>query len=91
MKLLDKITKRFTKTASETVKKEVKKTAIDLLPTIVGVVSMIVGIVIFKEVTNDSDTDMSPAITHTSITTNNYFFNEVSEETISKILDLDGR
>lgn len=86
MKLIEKIAKKFTKSASNTVKTEVKKTAIDLLPTVVGIVSMIVGIVIFKEVV-DSPEDISPTVSNTSITTNNYFFRDMTEESIKKILE----
>ena len=86
MKLIEKIAKKFTKSASNTVKTEVKKTAIDLLPTVVGIVSMVIGIVIFKEVV-DSPEDISPTVSNTSITTNNYFFRDMTEESIKKILE----
>ena len=86
MKLVEKIAKKFTKSASNTVKTEVKKTAIDLLPTVVGIVSMVIGIVIFKEVV-DSPEDLSPTVSNTSITTNNYFFRDMTEESIKKILE----
>ena len=86
MKLVEKIAKKFTKSASNTVKTEVKKTAIDLLPTVVGIVSMVIGIVIFKEVI-DSPEDLSPTVSNTSITTNNYFFRDMTEESIKKILE----
>lgn len=86
MKLVEKIAKKFTKSASNTVKKEVKKTAIDLLPTIIGVVSMVIGIVVFKEVV-DVPEDITPTVSNTSITTNNYFFRDMTEESIKRILE----
>ena len=87
MKFLDKITKKFTKSASTAVKTEVKKTAIDLLPTVVGVASMIVGIVIFRG-SSKSENPIKPTVSHTNITTNNYFFNQqLSEDMIRKILE----
>ena len=86
MKLIEKIAKRFTKSASDTVKTEMKKTAIDLLPIVTTVITAVVGIVIFKGVT-DSAADVAPMVSRTSITTNNYFFNEVSEETMMKIME----
>jgi len=86
MKLVEKIAKKFTKSASNTVKTEVKKTAIDLLPTVIGIVSMVVGILVFKEVV-DIPEDPSPTVSNTSITTNNYFFRDMTEESIKKILE----
>ena len=86
MKLLDKFTKKFTKSAGAAVKTEVKKTAIDILPTVVGVVSMAVGILIFKGQTGGS-AQIKPNVTNTHITTNNYFFQSMSEEMIKKILE----
>lgn len=86
MKIVEKIAKKFTKSASNTVKTEVKKTAIDLLPTVIGIVSMVVGILVFKEVV-DIPEDPSPTVSNTSITTNNYFFRDMTEESIKKILE----
>ena len=88
MKLIEKVAKKFTKTASNTVKNEVKKTAIDLLPVVTGLVSMIVGALLFHE-TVDVQEEAKPSITNrnTSITTNNYFFRDLSEEAIRKVLE----
>ena len=86
MKLLEKWAKKFTKEASTTVKTEVKKTAVDLLPTIVGIGSMIFGIAIFKKAVDEPEPP-KPNVTHTSITTNNYFFQQMSEGMIKKILE----
>ena len=86
MKIFEKFTKKFTEKASTAVKSEVKKTALDLLPTVLSVVGMIFGVAIFKEVVDEPHDD-GPAITNTTITTNNYFFNNLSEESINKILE----
>ncbi len=86
MKFFDKISKKFVKNASTTVKSEVKKTVIDLLPALFGVVSMIAGIVIFKEVVEEPE-EIIPNVTTTNITTNNYFFRELTEESIKKIME----
>lgn len=89
MKWVDKITKKFAKSTSTAVKTEVKKTAVDLLPTVVGVVSMVVGIVIFKGTTGTSakKIPIKPNVTNTHVTTNNYFFQNLSEDMIKKIME----
>lgn len=88
MKLLDKFTKKFAKSTSTAVKTEVKKTAVDLLPTVVGVVSMVVGIVIFKGTTGgNTRKPIRPNVTNTHTTTNNYFFQNLSEDMIRKIME----
>lgn len=87
MKLVEKIAKKFTKSASSAVKTEVKKTAVDLLPTILGIASMVFGIVIFKEAVAEEPKPIKPAVSNTSITTNNYFFQQMSEDMIKKILE----
>lgn len=86
MKFLDKFTKKFASKASTAVKSEVKKTALDLLPKILGVAAMVLGVVIFKEVVEEPE-EVKPIVTNTSITTNNYFFQELSEDMIKKILE----
>ena len=86
MKLFEKWTRKLTKTASSTVKKEVKKTAVDLLPTVVGFGSMVLGILIFKKAVNEPEIT-KPTVSNTSITTNNYFFQQISEDMIKKILE----
>ena len=87
MKFVEKIAKKFAKSASSTVKTEAKKTAVDLLPTVLGIASMIFGIVIFKDAVADEPKSIKPAVTNTNITTNNYFFQELSEDMIKKILE----
>ena len=90
MKFLENIAKKFTKTASVTAKKEVKKTIVDLIPGILTVGSIIVGFLIFHD-TDDSDVDSGgnsrPYTSTTRITTNNYFLGDVSDEIIKKILE----
>ena len=71
MKIIEKLAKKFTRSASSTVKTEVKKTAIDLLPALATVATE----------------DLSPTVRNTHVTTNNYFFKELSEESIKKILE----
>lgn len=88
MKFLEKIAKKFTKTASATAKKEVKKTIVDLIPGILTVGSIIVGILIFHDTdTVESDSSSRPYTSTTRITTNNYFLGDVSDEIIKKILE----
>lgn len=86
MKLFQKWTKKLTKTASSAVKTEVKKTAVDLMPTIIGFGSMVLGIMIFKKAV-DEPIPTKPSVSNTSITTNNYFFQQLSEDMIKKILE----
>lgn len=86
MKFWDKVTKKLTNKASTAVKSEVKKTALDLLPKILGIGAMILGVVIFKEVVDEPE-EIKPMVTNTSITTNNYFFQEVNEDIIRKVLE----
>ena len=86
MKFLEKWTKKLTKEASSTVKTEVKKTAVDLLPTFIGIASMIFGIAIFKKAV-DKPEPIKPSVSNTHITTNNYFFQQMSEDMIKKILE----
>lgn len=87
MKWVDKITKKFAKSTSTAVKTEVKRTAIDLLPTAIGVASMVVGIMIFKGTAGRSVKPIRPTVTTTRITTNNYFFQNLSEDMIKKIME----
>ena len=92
MKVIEKLARRFTKTASTTVKSEVKKTAIDLLPTVTGIVSAIVGFLLFHEaVETQSETKSTITNRNTNITRNNYFFGSLSEESIRKIIEEDKR
>lgn len=87
---VDKVAKKFTKTASEEVKKEAKKTAVDMLPGLLALGGMILGIVVFretKESRNSHTTTPRPFSSTTHITTNNYFLGDVSEDIIKKVLE----
>lgn len=85
---VDKVAKKFTKTASEQAKKEVKKTAIDLLPGILTIGGLIIGFFVFHEMPSSNSSGSSrPYHSSTRITTNNYFLGEVSEEIMEKILE----
>lgn len=89
MKLLDKISRKMAGKASVAVKTEVKKTALDLLPKLLGLAAMAAGIMIFKDNVMDPPkiSDRHPSVSNTSITTNNYFFGDIDSETIQKILE----
>ena len=87
MKLIEKLTKKFVKTASTQTKAELKKTAIDLLPTVMTLITTIAGIVIFKGVIEEPTRPIDPHVSSTTITTNNYFFRDMSEEASNKILE----
>ena len=87
---VDKVAKKFTKTASEEVKKEAKKTAVNMLPGLLALGGMILGIVVFretKEPRNNHTTTPRPFSSTTHITTNNYFLGDVSEDIIKKVLE----
>jgi hypothetical protein len=86
MKWMDKFTKKFANKASTAVKSEVKKTALDILPKVLGIAAMILGVVVFKEVVDEPE-EIKPIVTNTSITTNNYFFQEVNEDIIRRVLE----
>lgn len=87
MKFIEKITKKFVKTASIQTKEELKKTAIDLLPTVLTIVTTAVGIMIFKNSGETASRPIEPRMSSTTITTNNYFFKDMTEESIKKILE----
>lgn len=81
MKLFEKLTKKFAKTASETVKTEVKKKALDLLPIGIGLGGAAVGLLIFKKTgAIDNATDDLPTYRTINITTNNYYFGKSDKE-----------
>lgn len=84
MKILDRITKKFASKASTAVKQEVKKTAFDLLPTIFGIATAVAGILIFKGVVESPEETLPTFTTHT---VNNYFFRDVSEEAMKKLME----
>lgn len=78
MKVLEKLSSRIAKSASTTVKEEVKGAAIDVLPTLIGIGGMIFGIVLFKH-RADEQAAMPGSLSKYSsitITTNNYYFGD---------------
>lgn len=90
MKIIERIAKKFTKAASSTMKKEVKKTAIDLVPTVVSIAAAIAGALLFKGAVGGGHEEPmrgKPSVSNTNVTTNNYFFNDIGEETIKKLLE----
>ena len=84
MKFLDKITQRFATKASTAVKTEVKKTIIDLIPTALAIAAAAIGVAIFKSAVVEPE-EMTP--TFTTHTTNNYFFRDMSEESIRRLME----
>lgn len=91
MRLLERLANKFTKSASITAKKEVKKTIVDLIPGVLAIGTMILGIVIFHETESVDEpyhvTSSKPYSSTTKITTNNYFLGDVSDEIIKKVLE----
>lgn len=87
---VDKVAKRFTKSASEQVKKEAKKTAVDLIPGLLTVGGMIFGFAAFNKSGSKPKNNRNyrqPYYTTSTKTTNNYFLGTVSDEVIKKILE----
>ena len=99
MEFFNKTIKKFAKKASiavtESVKIEAKKTAISILPTVLGVGGVIAGFVIFKNSLSrpasaaiSSVASAVPALSRTSIVTNNYFFDpSIQSEIVSKLIN----
>ena len=90
MKIIEKIAKKFVKTASSTARCEVKKTAIDMLPGLATLAVAVVAVVIFRNSGGDEEETYSvsrPCVTNTTTTTNNYFFKELTEESIKRIME----
>lgn len=83
MKWFDRATKKLAKNASSAVKVEVKKTVLDLIPTIAMLGAAIASLWLFKE----SIDEEKPTLTATRITTNNYFLGDSGEDLIKKILE----
>lgn len=95
MKLMDKITSKFACKASdavkETVKKEARSIASDILPVMTGAAALIGGILIFKRMARYENVTKTaekivPTISHT--VTNNYILGDtdVAREIVDKIL-----
>lgn len=77
MKFLEKLSSRMAKSASTAVKEEVQTTALDLLPTLIGLGGMILGVLIFKDKNQPQVNNVKlPDYSTISITTNNYYFGD---------------
>ena len=88
MKVFDRFAKKLAGKASVAVKTEVKKTAIDLLPAALSTLGAIAGILIFKKSVDEAPVmPRKPSVSNTSVTTNNYFFQSLSEDAIQRIID----
>lgn len=85
MKLLDKLTKKVTEKVSSVAKDEVKKKAIGLIPGAVAIAGVVAGVLIFRRTTPAAE--VGKALTRTTVTTNNYFFKDLSEEMIRTIIE----
>lgn len=88
---IEKAAKSFSKSASDQVKKEIKKTSIDLIPGLLTLGAMALGMFIFgkngSKVSSAIAQIPKPYTSSTRITTNNYFLGNVSDEIIKKILE----
>lgn len=76
---------------NESVKAEAKNLAATLIPTAIGIGVVIAGLAVFKSsmVKAAVVSTHIPAVSRTSIVTNNYFFDEaVKREVLSKIMNL---
>lgn len=78
MKMLEKLTSRMAKTASNTVKEEVQGAAFDILPTLLGIGGMIFGAFLLRDHQNNSVPKVPslPNCSTITITTNNYYFGD---------------
>lgn len=85
MKLFEKLTKKVTDKVSTVAKDEVKKKALRALPGIIGIAGAVAGVLIFRKAS--PATQAVKALSTTSVTTNNYFFKDLSEEMIRTIIE----
>lgn len=96
MKILEKLTKKITSSASiavtDSVKTEAKKVANEASPVIFGVGMVAIGLVIFKMVSGKESAHVpfGPTASRMDITTNNYFFDSsASAEFIRRVMHED--
>ena len=79
---IEKVAKRFAKTASiavtDTVKTEAKHVASSLLPIVVGIVGAVAGVSVYKSSSGKLSARQKrlPTMSTTTTTTNNFFFGE---------------
>ena len=76
MKFLERLSSKMAKTASTQVKEEVRNTALDLLPTAIGIGGMALGIMIFKDHKNGSVPAGLQLPKYSTITLNNHHFGD---------------
>ena len=74
MRWFDKMTNKMAKSASTAVKDEVKSTALDLLPTVIGVGGMILGVLMLKDRNSGGNIGGMQLPKYSTITINNYYF-----------------
>ena len=86
-KFLEKMTTKAVQTASVAAKDEAKKSAINLIPKLLGLAATGLGIFIFKEAVVPTNDIPKPSMSTSKTTTYNYFFQTLSEESIKKIME----
>lgn len=99
MEFVNKMAQRFVKKAlpavTDSVKVEAKKTAVSILPTLIGLGFVVAGFSIFKSsMVRPASTvahAVAPALSKTSIVTNNWFLGEaMTTEVLEKIINKEG-
>ena len=86
-RFLEKMTTKAVQTASIAAKDEVKQSAINLIPKLLGLAATGLGIFIFKEAVIPTPEVPKPSMSTSKTTTYNYFFQTLSEESIKKIME----
>ena len=95
MELFNKAVQKFAKKASivvtDSVKTEAKKTAISILPTLIGIGGVIAGFAIFRSSLAKPVATVAsaavPTLSRTSIVTNNWFLGkEMTAEILEKVM-----
>lgn len=91
MSFIEKITKKCFKTASatvtESVKTEIKQATVSAIPAIIGIGTVVLSILLFKNPESTTAVAKLPTVSHMTVVTNNYFFDEVSKaDILSKML-----
>lgn len=92
MGIIDRLAKKCVKSASDAVSDGVKAKAKDVLaaaiPTLIGVGTVILGMVIFKSPAQGGGGSRMPHVSSMTITTNNYFFDDSAKaELLTKALN----
>ena len=93
MSLLDRITRKCVKSAStavsDSVKTEVKKATVNAIPALIGIGTVILGLIVFKNPSAaHSGSVRMPSISRMSVVTNNYYFDSsVKSELLTKLID----